>query len=810
MDSIEEIMLLLAGVVILAVAMVYILPASTSTSQEFQSSAVSQIVLNSFTLASPEINATTNYASIYDNGFPTKLYVVVTEYNSTTNQPGPSSAGIYPFVSGLNEITLPASPTNSYYEIQLYDPSGRILYTTYYVYKYVNDYIQINNIFGNTKIYINKKLINPNTENNTAILSLPAGVYNVSIYTPYYFYSNTINFPLSTPLVISIPTQAQYATYKVYVDQMLPGNKLNILPNAVVSVNNKTATYKTGVGGNVTIKYFSGGLISLNITCPTTTCGTGITNNYTSLSGIYSTSVLSNPSTPFILYPKFRVIGNLLLACNGTTYPTPGTISIIASPKNASRNVYGSVNASGKFVTYLYAGIYNITGISLSGLFNGTQINVTHFNQTFNLVFQYCITHIPYNETIFYETGLPSNTLWSVTYGGAINQSTTNKITFTEINTKVNYTYSIPNVTINGYKYVPSPSSGASYTGKQINVKFTEYLPQVPITITNSQSSPTPAPFQEMITFNPSTYAQYENGNLGNIRFYQGSTELYSWCESGCSNTSSSAIFWVKLPNGVPATGNVVVNMTFEPKSVNYDGVYAGEASQLSTIYGQYDNIYNVMLPGLYYQIYYDSSGTCDNTGYQNNLYSAIIGSGTTITSCGTFVSSTNPFTTQQNGTTQNVDGSNQNYVILNYQNGYTGGSAYPNPPISNTGNSWLIKTLGWASLPNQKVTFYGMGDDGIALGYASSGGSSNGAYWLGGSSNPNNVYNGWKDQGATTYSGVINPGDYRVEQDYFENGGGSYTAFWTNVSVNYYHAAYPPNGYMPTTTFGSVVYGPA
>jgi hypothetical protein len=104
----------------------------------------------------------------------------------------------------------------------------------------------------------------------------------------------------------------------------------------------------------------------------------------------------------------------------------------------------------------------------------------------------------------------------------------------------------------------------------------------VPITITNSQSSATSSNFQQMVTFNPSAaaYSANEAANLGNIRFYQGFTELYSWCESGCSSGSSSAVFWVKLPSGVAASNSLGLTMSFLPTTTQYDGVYAGEAPQ--------------------------------------------------------------------------------------------------------------------------------------------------------------------------------------------------------------------------------------
>ncbi len=110
------------------------------------------------------------------------------------------------------------------------------------------------------------------------------------------------------------------------------------------------------------------------------------------------------------------------------------------------------------------------------------------------------------------------------------------------------------------------------------------------ITITNAQQSPTPAPFQQMIVLNASKYSSSEAANLGNIRFYQGSSELYSWCESGCSNASTDAVFWVKLPGGIGASSSESITAVFMPVSTNYDGVYAGEAPQLSPTYAEYDN----------------------------------------------------------------------------------------------------------------------------------------------------------------------------------------------------------------------------
>ena len=133
------------------------------------------------------------------------------------------------------------------------------------------------------------------------------------------------------------------------------------------------------------------------------------------------------------------------------------------------------------------------------------------------------------------------------------------------------------------------PQSSSNITTSQPS-----QLSTVDLIISNNQNLGTGSDFQQMVTFNPSNYSRYEAQNLGNIRFYQGSTELYSWCESGCTSSSQQAVFWVKLPGGVPASSNVSATIVFEPAGTNYDGIYAGESPEQSVTYAQYDNGANV------------------------------------------------------------------------------------------------------------------------------------------------------------------------------------------------------------------------
>ena len=122
------------------------------------------------------------------------------------------------------------------------------------------------------------------------------------------------------------------------------------------------------------------------------------------------------------------------------------------------------------------------------------------------------------------------------------------------------------------------------------------------------------AGFQQMLQFNPSSYTSYEAPDLGNLRFYQGNSELYSWCESNCTSGSSLATFWVKTNGLASGTTANAITMYFEPSGNSYEysgpSGHAGEAPQLSTPYAQYDNGASIF--GFYDNFY----GSSINAGY--------------------------------------------------------------------------------------------------------------------------------------------------------------------------------------------------
>ena len=162
----------------------------------------------------------------------------------------------------------------------------------------------------------------------------------------------------------------------------------------------------------------------------------------------------------------------------------------------------------------------------------------------------------------------------------------------------------------------------------------------VPITLENNLPATSAMPFQQRVLFVPSNsvYNKYERANLGNIRFFYDSRELDSWCEMNCTSSySSNAVFWVKLPFQFPPNSNVVLDMEFLPNSINYDGVYAGEAPNQSTYYGQYDNGQNVFD---FYDNFKGRSLSSKWTGSTNNGGTITVANGIQLSCAGTCGSS--------------------------------------------------------------------------------------------------------------------------------------------------------------------------
>ncbi len=220
----------------------------------------------------------------------------------------------------------------------------------------------------------------------------------------------------------------------------------------------------------------------------------------------------------------------------------------------------------------------------------------------------------PQNPDLLFTYKTPSNIISSVVANnGKIAFETSNQIFVLNSSTGSNYLNITTNSLINGnasvllYKdsliYMTSNTINSinliNKQGSVINQNIAinqQIVASVPITLTNSQLSSTPLPFQQIININPSLYEAYESGNLDNIEFfYANGTIIPSWLESGNSNTSTSTYYWLKLNNGIPASSSITIYMGIAPIGTNiFNGNTIGEAPQLSSTYAEYDNGANI------------------------------------------------------------------------------------------------------------------------------------------------------------------------------------------------------------------------
>lgn len=262
-------------------------------------------------------------------------------------------------------------------------------------------------------------------------------------------------------------------------------------------------------------------------------------------------------------------------------------------PLDGNSNDYSGNGNNGQYSNIFFKSMASLTDdlIAKNGsMLNGVPIGVVLNNATTNSVtaIQGTSTNGIYSGIVTYNTVNPNATVYTFNGNLSLTSNIVAWLPLTQGASSGNSVYSV---------------SGSSSNGMAVGIG------QLAITLTNTNSTTgTGSNFQQMIWFNPanSLLSPNEASDLGNIRFYQGPTELYSWCESGCNTISSTnAIFWVKVPSGVTAGNSVTINMTFLSTSADYDSVYAGEAPQITcptgnTItctggtYAKYDNGPNV------------------------------------------------------------------------------------------------------------------------------------------------------------------------------------------------------------------------
>ena len=406
------------------------------------------------------------------------------------------------------------------------------------------------------------------------------------------------------------------------------------------------------------------------------------------------------------------------------------------------------------------------------------------------------------SNTVFTENGLPSGTVWYATYNGVLNSAISpSNIIFNGVSGSSAYSINSP-IAGSSACYAAGTSSGSASGGSNVPITFTTTPCDVPISLTNSQSSTTSTGFQQMITISTNYAAYGEDTNLQNVEFTTGAsgsgTALQAWCESGCTSGSGDQVWWVNLGSNTIAAsgGTLTIYMDFMGSGEMSTSGPTGEAPQLyggsyaQTSYAEYDNGPSVF-PS-YYQRWgqlssLPSGWTNSGTGGMSISYSSTYITLTGGAEWGDIYLSAPSSTTSVGYTTDSYvtwEGNNMQFGVMSSTNPnnpnpdtFAFWSIYPTPSedmfVSNNAHTALTPTFANPSV--MSFTYLTTTTGAVYSNYSAM------------SQNPVTV----STSQAGTY--LFFAAGYPTAPD-------TLSFYWTRTRVS------PPNGVMPSVSFGAVV----
>ncbi len=335
-----------------------------------------------------------------------------------------------------------------------------------------------------------------------------------------------------------------------------------------------------------------GGGASESISTTTLISGTMTVNTEVCLTGTSSNCQSTRPTT---------YIGNFSGYVGGTTSNLPTNVLLLVSSQNTNAGTEVTLTAEA-----------TILGLPVQG---GTVSFSTNMPAYSTVAPEYALTSDNGNAISYFTAsaggsyevnamfaGLVSSNVITVTgppqnpYTSASSTIPTSSSSTSTIPASSTSTTTIPEQQI---KYVPVTISNNPLPFNSVPITITnpalvEYY--TILTVQNRQTIATPAPFQQELQIDSAAYSSYINPQWSNVEFTSGApansggTVLQAWVESGNTNTATSTVVWVKLPNGIAAQSSMQVYMNFMPYNVMSDTGPTGEAPQLSTNYGSEDN----------------------------------------------------------------------------------------------------------------------------------------------------------------------------------------------------------------------------
>ena len=323
-----------------------------------------------------------------------------------------------------------------------------------------------------------------------------------------------------------------------------------------------------------------------------------------------------------------------------------------------------------------------------------------------------------------------------------------------------------------------------------------EYYSQ--LTVSNSQSTATPSPFQQMVNFTSSDpdWTSISTSNFGqNVEFfYYNGTVIPSWLEN---YTSSHALWWLKIA-AIPAGSSETVYVGFAPTSTNlFNTVNDGEAPQLSSTYAEYDDGANV------FNSYWNFAGTTLSSGWSTS------DSGGITISNGVQINAGSVYTTSVVFNSLNdVEEMYSKYTSLN--SGNYAGITQSNSQAPEGGNTGSNAEILWITNSGSNE-FYVFSANGVSSNYNLQNSIPSefipnlNQYYVIGSFVSNNIVGEQVNYNTLLKaSGTFSTSQYIILG--FFGGSSSGTTPINPIFVQWVRVrAYPPNGIMPSVSFGSL-----
>jgi len=169
-------------------------------------------------------------------------------------------------------------------------------------------------------------------------------------------------------------------------------------------------------------------------------------------------------------------------------------------------------------------------------------------------------------------------------------KSFTTSTSFTETNPN---NYTVVANTIGNANYTAVSVSNTLIICPQVSPLPSNIVAYSCMILNNSQTTATPNPFQQIVNISEANFSDYiaYNNNFANFEFfYQNGTIIPAWIES---NSSGTLHVWLKI-KGIPASKHILAYLGFASNTINLlsssgtSGI--GEAPQLSSTYGEYDD----------------------------------------------------------------------------------------------------------------------------------------------------------------------------------------------------------------------------